>query len=155
MSQKKFHAYIDNQEIVIISSDGCNLEKEITNKEVIQFRVKALIGFLGLVGFSALSMMASQVFFTKFTEPQNIVMGFIVFGSGMSIGGLVEYLTQSLKESKLLRESFNLAKRDLQADIMNLERVLIQHQSSLKEINLKDKFVFSNKFKKSELEKEA
>ncbi len=68
---KKNHAYIDNQEIIIINSDGCNLQEEIKKSE-----------------------------------------------------------------------------------IMQLEKVLIQHQSSLKELNLKEKFVFSDKFKKSQLEKE-
>lgn len=154
MSQKHFHAFIDNQEILIISSDGCNLKQEIKEQESIQIKIKVLIGLLGLVGFSALCILASQAFFSKFTDHQNMVLGIIVFISGGVVANSVDYLMGSMRKTQYMKKTFNLAKKDLQNDIMDLEKVLLEHQASVKELRLKDKFIFSEIFKKSPLEKE-
>ena len=49
---------------------------------------------------------------------------------------------------KSLNLGFNLAKKQLQNDILELEKKLVVHNLAIDEIALKNKFNFSNNFKK-------
>ena len=49
---------------------------------------------------------------------------------------------------KSLNLGFNLAKKQLQNEILELEKKLVVHNLAIDEIALKNKFNFSNNFKK-------
>lgn len=152
--QTVFHTYIDAGKIKIISHDGTDFEKEINNLNYQIEEKSAKSKVIAIIGLITLGVMVSQLFGIELSKNQNILFGVSTIGIFLYALNLWERVGLMTRRVKSLNLGFNLAKKQLQNEILELEKKLVVHNLAIDEIALKNKFNFSNNFKKNQLQKE-
>lgn len=142
-------AFIDNNEIKISDEQGGEFNSIIKNKKEKIIKLNQNLKFVLFPTLFFFVCAASALFINLFSSSQNVF--FIVMTIFFAIVTLSNRLDVNSLEMQIdfNNAKLNLSKKALQLEIMQLEKLLAEHNFKMQNIAVKDKFNFQKSQEKT------
>ena len=135
-------AFIDNGQIKIADDNGVEYIPLLEAQNARMVKKDKMFKFYAIPALVSLACAVSPLFIEYFKQPHTIFFGVVTFI--LALGTLFNRMNRSDLYDTIANNTaeFNRAKKILQPEIMEMEKELARHASSLQDINLQAKFNF-------------
>ena len=135
-------AFIDNGQIKIVDSTGNEFSEVIDGSTKYIFQLNFMFVIFIFTAFTFWSLAFSNVVVNWMDSSQ--IFWSVIFGIIMSFASGVSFTAKMymFNTRETQQADFNLSKRALQAEVLQLQQILAEHNSKLERITLKNKFNF-------------
>lgn len=141
----KYRAFIDGGKIALIDQEGTNFSEEINSCH----QNGRFLRYIFEGGCAVTSIVGILFFFNYFLPmvPENKLFSALLIVI-LATGFILIPMHENKSVLKRITKEYNNAKYDLKEEILELEKVLAEHQAQIEAIKLKDGLDFAQNFKK-------